>query len=203
MNRVRIGVLPKQVCEGDVIQLGIDYQGGVEPMYRAVKLQLQIVHCDKENAGGSSNDNNNDIFRLAAFQRLMRQQSVSSDSSEDSADECCICLNAIAPSQALFSAPCSHVYHYRCIRPLLNQHFPSFSCPLCRTYSDLDASVEETTLKHQQQQHLDMQPARRSPSSSSTVTKRRYSTRSVSGSSSLLWKQMFSTTGSGLKNIIT
>lgn len=37
-------------------------------------------------------------------------------------------------------APCSHTFHYKCLRPLLANH-PGFQCPLCRNYADLDASV--------------------------------------------------------------
>jgi len=44
--------------------------------------------------------------------------------------------------QALFIAPCSHVFHYKCIRPYLETHHPAFSCPLCRSYADLDEDVE-------------------------------------------------------------
>lgn len=55
-------------------------------------------------------------------------------------EECCICLYALAPFQALFVAPCSHSYHFKCIRPLFDS-YPGFQCPICRTYSDLDASV--------------------------------------------------------------
>lgn len=44
--------------------------------------------------------------------------------------------------QALFIAPCSHTFHYKCIRPLLEAHHPAFSCPLCRTYADLEEDVE-------------------------------------------------------------
>ena len=55
-------------------------------------------------------------------------------------DECCICLYALAPFQALFVSPCSHTYHFKCIRPLLLS-YPGFQCPICRTYSDLEASV--------------------------------------------------------------
>ncbi|KAJ2015279.1 hypothetical protein IWW57_005715 [Coemansia sp. S610] len=42
--------------------------------------------------------------------------------------------------QALFVAPCSHCFHFKCVKPIL---FTStgFSCPLCRTYADLEASV--------------------------------------------------------------
>lgn len=55
-------------------------------------------------------------------------------------DECCICLYALAPFQALFVAPCSHSFHFMCIRSLLNS-YPGFQCPICRSYSDLEASV--------------------------------------------------------------
>ena len=44
--------------------------------------------------------------------------------------------------QSLFIAPCSHVFHYKCIRPLLESHHPAFSCPLCRTFADLEQDVE-------------------------------------------------------------
>lgn len=45
-------------------------------------------------------------------------------------------------AQALFIAPCSHVTHFKCIRPLIEQNYPGFCCPLCRTYADLEADVE-------------------------------------------------------------
>ena len=44
--------------------------------------------------------------------------------------------------QSLFISPCSHVFHYKCIRPLLNMHHPGFSCPLCRTFANLEEDVE-------------------------------------------------------------
>jgi hypothetical protein len=51
-------------------------------------------------------------------------------------------LFSVTIRQALFIAPCSHTFHYKCIRPLLETHHPAFSCPLCRTYADLDEDVE-------------------------------------------------------------
>lgn len=51
-------------------------------------------------------------------------------------------LFQVTVCQSLFIAPCSHVYHYKCIRPLLEMHHPGFSCPLCRTFADLEADVE-------------------------------------------------------------
>lgn len=51
-------------------------------------------------------------------------------------------LFAVAINQALFIAPCSHTFHYKCIRPLLDAHHPAFNCPLCRTFADLEEDVE-------------------------------------------------------------
>lgn len=54
-------------------------------------------------------------------------------------------LMTLQPCQALFVAPCSHVWHYKCIRPILNDHktFPSFLCPNCRAVADLEADVDD------------------------------------------------------------
>ena len=51
-------------------------------------------------------------------------------------------LFSVRIQQALFIAPCSHAFHYKCIRPLLETHHPAFSCPLCRTFANLDEDVE-------------------------------------------------------------
>ena len=49
------------------------------------------------------------------------------------------------PCQSLFVAPCSHVWHYKCIRPILNgPTWPHFLCPNCRAVSDLDVEIEES-----------------------------------------------------------
>ena len=82
-------------------------------------------------------------------------------SSKTSLPDCCICeyrssseiphnqlmdqyagLFAVTIQQALFIAPCSHAFHYKCIRPLLETHHPAFSCPLCRTFANLEEDVE-------------------------------------------------------------
>jgi hypothetical protein len=61
---------------------------------------------------------------------------------ESHGTDCCICLNAMAPFQALFLAPCSHVFHYKCATPLLGAGF-MFQCPICRQVANLEASVQE------------------------------------------------------------
>ena len=55
------------------------------------------------------------------------------------------CSNFWKPCQSLFVAPCSHVWHYKCIRPILNDHktWPQFLCPNCRAVTDLEADVDD------------------------------------------------------------
>ena len=84
------------------------------------------------------------------------------DSASTHTSECAICLMSIAvsfpcagfqdpsliyisqPCQSLFVAPCSHVWHYKCIRPILNgPTWPNFLCPNCRAVADLEADVED------------------------------------------------------------
>ena len=50
------------------------------------------------------------------------------------------------PCQSLFVAPCSHVWHFKCIRPILNNEkvYPQFLCPNCRAVADLEADIEDT-----------------------------------------------------------
>lgn len=123
------------MVDGDLIQLGVDYKGGLEPMYRAVRMRLEVNRREWQESSSSN------TYSLAAFQQLKNQINTTTSVSREEIQECCICLYCIAPFQALFIAPCSHIYHYRCLRPLLNQNYPGFSCPLCRTYSNLEASV--------------------------------------------------------------
>lgn len=131
MNHIRLSAAGQSsnshlLADGDTIQLGVDFQGGVEEIFRAVRMKIEIDRPIQSSA-----------YSLATFNQLKSMNT----EMEDSVDECCICLYSIAPRQALFIAPCSHHFHYKCIRPLLACH-PAFQCPLCRSYADLDASVE-------------------------------------------------------------
>ncbi|KAI8136882.1 SMAD/FHA domain-containing protein, partial [Fennellomyces sp. T-0311] len=119
---------PVEIHDGDIVQLGVDYQGGVEEMYRAVKMRFELNRRPQQ------------LFNSSTFKQLVQKEE--DEDHGHSVDECCICLYAMAPFQALFVAPCCHTYHFKCIRPLL-ESYPGFQCPLCRTYSDLEASVEE------------------------------------------------------------
>ncbi|CAO3616750.1 unnamed protein product [Mucor hiemalis] len=142
VNHIRLSaantesIKAQEIMDGDLIQLGVDYKGGLEPMYRAVRMRLEVNRREWQETCPNA-------YSLAAFQQLKNQINTANNSikNKEEIQECCICLYCIAPFQALFIAPCSHIYHYRCLRPLLNQNYPGFSCPLCRTYSNLEASV--------------------------------------------------------------
>lgn len=47
------------------------------------------------------------------------------------------------PCQSLFIAPCSHTWHYKCIRPIIQSEYPAFLCPNCRAVADLEEDIEE------------------------------------------------------------
>lgn len=65
--------------------------------------------------------------------------------------DCSICLGSIAPCQSLFVAPCSHTWHFKCVRSLLiSPQYPIFICPNCRAGADLEADVDELSEEWQQ-----------------------------------------------------
>ncbi|KAK4051220.1 hypothetical protein OIV83_003042 [Microbotryomycetes sp. JL201] len=138
--------------DGDVLQLGVDYQGGTEEIYRCVKMRVELNRAWQRG---------NNAFNTAALAQIRalggatptveskplapageKMANPSAPAGAASITDCCICLYPVTVCQALFIAPCSHVTHYKCIRPLVQQNYPGFCCPLCRTYADLEADVE-------------------------------------------------------------
>lgn len=162
------------------MQLGVDYQGGEEEIYRSVKMRFELNMSRKPRPLSFSMSQFNNLMTLSRVasshsedQQVIRSSMVipieedepdepscsapavaatttttsnametTNDDQEEmpEVDECSICLYALAPLQALFVAPCSHSFHFMCIRSLLNS-YPGFQCPICRSYSDLEASV--------------------------------------------------------------
>ncbi|KAK0557541.1 hypothetical protein OC846_000329 [Tilletia horrida] len=166
LNHIRLSApgvesRPFRIKDGDVIQLGVDYQGGTEEIYRCVKMRIELNRGWQREA----NQYNVNAFRqLRALQGSPMPATPSGNDADKaitsvmagqgatvsavqqpptSVTDCCICLFSVTVCQALFIAPCSHVFHYKCIRPLLTLHYPGFSCPLCRTFADLEADVEQ------------------------------------------------------------
>ncbi|KAI9224720.1 hypothetical protein BC828DRAFT_401993 [Blastocladiella britannica] len=122
---------PIQLKDGDIIQLGVDYQGRSEDIFRCVRIRVEL------NREAFKHRNN--AFRNQVI-RALRALAAASDSDTQGTGDCCICLGAIAPFQALFIAPCCHSFHYKCVRPLLAT-WPNFACPLCRHFADLSVST--------------------------------------------------------------
>ncbi|KAJ2796767.1 hypothetical protein H4S07_006124 [Coemansia furcata] len=132
---------PHPLHDGDILQLGVDYQGGSVDTYKCVKIRLEINRNwqrSKENP-----------FRRQVLENIQNAYHAIGTAQDAAAggaaagasnNECCICLYQMIAFQALFVAPCSHCFHFKCVKPIL---FTStgFSCPLCRTYADLEASV--------------------------------------------------------------
>ncbi len=65
---------------------------------------------------------------------------------ESASVDCCICLSGIGPFQALFLSPCSHCFHFKCVRNILNDSGLMFPCPVCRQVANLEASVSMESL---------------------------------------------------------
>ncbi|KAF2398746.1 SMAD/FHA domain-containing protein, partial [Trichodelitschia bisporula] len=128
---------PWPVNDGDVVQLGIDFRGGEEMIFRCVKMR---VECNRGWQKGLNTFNKTTHKRLQNLTRTKKD----SDSASVHTSECSICLMSIAPCQSLFVAPCSHVWHYKCIRPILNgSTYPHFLCPNCRAVADLEADLDD------------------------------------------------------------
>ncbi|KAJ3139344.1 hypothetical protein HDU90_000710 [Geranomyces variabilis] len=172
LNRMRLSPSGKEsrpypLKSGDVVQLGLDYVGDkkrddnaspetvIKDSYRAPVLTLTIaypthsaelkkrrslVYTFRQLLGSLLTLTNPyaESFSSSAFD-------LHSASASNAASDCVICLSGIGPYQALFLSPCSHMYHYKCVKGLVNQSH-MFSCPLCRQIANLDASVSMDSL---------------------------------------------------------
>lgn len=128
---------PFPVNDGDIVQLGIDFKGGEEMIFRCVKMRLEL------NRGWQAKLN---AFNMNTHKSLrnMTAKNAANGASQSYSQDCSICLNSIAPCQSLFVAPCSHTWHYKCIRSLLSSpSYPQFICPNCRAAADLEAEVDD------------------------------------------------------------
>ncbi|KZZ93858.1 FHA domain containing protein [Moelleriella libera RCEF 2490] len=128
---------PFPINDGDIVQLGIDFKGGEENIFRCVKMRLEL------NRGWQNKPNPFNMAAHKKLQDLFKSTKAPRSSNSDSQD-CSICLNSIAPCQSLFVAQCSHTWHFKCVRSLLmSPQYPIFVCPNCRASADLEADVEQ------------------------------------------------------------
>lgn len=144
LNHVRLSAAgtessPSELRDGDLLQLGVDYQGGNEDIYKCVKIKIEM---GREWQAHANPFNANALKQLKAIAIPHASPLEKKTAPKSALPDCCICLFGVTINQALFIAPCSHAFHYKCIRPLLETHHPAFSCPLCRTFANLEEDVE-------------------------------------------------------------
>ncbi|GMM43805.1 ubiquitin-conjugating protein [Pichia kluyveri] len=131
VNQVRLSPpneaskIPIKLNDGDLVQFGVDYRGGSEDVYRAVRMRVEI--------------NDSWIRRASGFAKNARAQL----DALTVATTCVICLEDVHVGESAFLAGCGHCWHYRCIRPLLVKTYPQFLCPNCKCVSDLEHSLDE------------------------------------------------------------
>jgi pSer/pThr/pTyr-binding forkhead associated (FHA) protein len=146
LNHVRLsspGVesRPFPVNDGDIVQLGIDFKGGEDDIYRCVKMRIECNRTWQKSANKFNTSAHKKLLQNALRTGTKR----ASDAGSISNSECTICFNKVSPCQALFVAPCGHVWHYKCIRQILvGPHYPNFPCPNCRLVADLEAEVDQS-----------------------------------------------------------
>ena len=139
-----------RIHDHDLIQFGVDYRGGSVDEYRAIKLRFETNY--NVNIPKRSIEYGQSVLQKLESEHMQKIQNGSSESTSPQSStekgklsECCICLLKIRVSQALFISPCSHMFHFKCIRPMLQLHHPGFSCPLCRSFFDLEQDAQDDT----------------------------------------------------------
>lgn len=133
---------PFQLKDGDILQLGVDYQGGTEDIYKSVKIRLELGREWQATANAFNTNAIKSLKALAGPIAAAGASKATPSGKKTQLGDCCICLFPVTIRQSLFITPCSHTFHYKCIRPLLDTHHPGFCCPLCRTFADLEEDVE-------------------------------------------------------------
>ena len=110
-------------------------------MYKAIELTIEL----KGDAKLRSDQAQIPVRFKQALHSLTNASNPYADKAGKAphAIDCCICLADIGPYQALFISPCSHSFHYKCIKQILTTMFP---CPVCRQVTNLEASVSMESL---------------------------------------------------------
>ncbi|KAK2871870.1 hypothetical protein FQN49_002744 [Arthroderma sp. PD_2] len=126
------------VRDGDIVQLGIDFRGGEELIFRCVRIRIECNRMWQQRANEFNKNTEALISNLG--------KGSTDDTEYEGCRECSICLGSVLrPYQCLFMAACAHVWHYKCIRRLIHSpEYPMFQCPNCRAYTDLNAEVDDS-----------------------------------------------------------
>ncbi|GMF08677.1 unnamed protein product [Ambrosiozyma monospora] len=122
------------LVESDIIQLGMDYRGGSEEIYRCVKVKVELNSSWRRKGAKFSKETHEKLKQLTLTAK------------DEDIMSCVICLGAIKPCQAVFVSSCSHSWHYKCIRPLIVRSYPQFVCPNCKAVCDMEADLDDDEL---------------------------------------------------------
>ncbi|KAJ5620309.1 Zinc finger RING-type [Penicillium lagena] len=124
------------IKDGDIVQLGIDFRGGEEMIFRCVRIRIE---CNRSWQQQPNEFNKN-------TESLIKNLGKGDTADYSGCRECSICLGSVLrPYQCLFMAACAHVWHYKCISRLLHSpDYPMFQCPNCRAFTDLSAEVDDS-----------------------------------------------------------
>lgn len=141
---------PYPLRSNDLIQFGVDYKWKTGEMYQCVLFK---VYIERRNIRELQMTNHRQAKFFSALNSLMASMNPNTIPGQEERltlgafqpVECCLCLGTFAPSQAIFLAPCSHCYHYRCVYQILLRGI-MFQCPMCRQYANLAASVSTDSL---------------------------------------------------------
>jgi pSer/pThr/pTyr-binding forkhead associated (FHA) protein len=135
LNHVRLSPAnsesrPFELKDGDVLQLGVDYQGGAEDIYKCVKIKVEV---NREWQATPNAFNTNAIKQLRALTGNLNQPEGSTHkkiSAKSAMTDCCICT-------CLFQI--SHM------APTLCRHQVYFLSQSIRLSSSLPARIHSTT----------------------------------------------------------
>lgn len=149
LNHVRLSRASEEstlmpLIDGDIIQLGMDYRGGTEEVYRCVKMRCEFNKSWQRKVNQFNLEIHQKLKNLAlGTDALAPAAPAQGPPLKDEFSECVICLLKLEPCQALFISPCSHAWHYKCIRPIIIKSYPQFYCPNCRSMCDLETDIED------------------------------------------------------------
>ncbi|KAL2368858.1 hypothetical protein RJ035_000020 [Blastomyces gilchristii] len=144
------------IRDGDILQLGIDFRGGEEMIFRCVRMRIE---CNRSWQKQANEFNKN---TAALINNLGKGKNAADYAGSR---ECSICLGSVLrPYQCLFMAACAHVWHYKCIRRLIHSpEYPMFQCPNCRAYTDLSAEVDDSNDPFEDEAHPEPPKSRDQP----------------------------------------
>lgn len=123
--------------QGGILELGRAHQGPVTRESSSILLEAhmvvrQQVGNNQENQPPRSQfvsqENSEEVnpdHQTASLQRILREDL----SALDEIIICNICQSQILLGDATMSTPCSHTFHFQCLRPWMMNHS---TCPNCR-----------------------------------------------------------------------